>query len=52
MMRVWRFAFGVWRLAFGVGVERHGGKANGRYGEVPTAFEDEDEDDGGVRGLA
>ena len=52
------FAFGVRGLAFGVedgrGKKR---KANGRYGDtVPTAFEDEDddeyEDDGFARGLA
>jgi hypothetical protein len=55
-MRVSRLAFGVWRLAWKTdGVKSE--KANGRYGDtVPTAFEDEDddeyEDDGFARGLA
>ena len=44
-MRVWRFR--VWGLGFGV--ERDGGRANGRYGGwgivVPTAFEDEEDDE-------
>jgi hypothetical protein len=52
-MSVWRLAFGVWRSAW----ETDGAKAKGRKGEVvPTAFEDEDddeyEDDGLARGLA